>query len=108
MDTRVRKKTEAVLLVGSGYGALKVAEDMVQSGIPVAWVTKSPHYLELPEGAETLEDWPADLDYQFRPLYLRVTRHPLLTALPQSNILSVEKNKTGLKFCDTILPLTNN
>jgi len=93
MDTH--KKTEAVLLVGSGYGALKVAEDLVQSGIPVAWVTKSPHYLELPEGAETLKDWPADLDYQFRPLYLRVTRHPLLTALPQSHIRSVEQNKAG-------------
>ncbi len=91
----ISKKTEAVLLVGSGYGALKVAEDMVQSGIPVAWVTKSPHYLELPQGAEALEDWPADLDYQFRPLYLRVTRHPLLTALPQSHILAVEKNKNG-------------
>ena len=95
MNTHARNSIEAVLLVGSGYGALKVAEDMVQSGIPVAWVTKSPHYLELPQGAEALADWPADLDYQFRPLYLRVTRHPLLTALPQSHILSVEKNKTG-------------
>jgi len=95
MDTQQRKKTEAVLLVGSGYGALKVAEDLVQSGVPVAWVTKSPHYLELPEGAETLEDWPADLDYQFRPLYLRVTRHPLLTALPQSHLLSVNSVKDG-------------
>ena len=89
MDTRARDSIQAVLLAGSGYGALKVAEDLVQSGIPVAWVTRSPHYLELPEGAETLADWPADLDYQFRPLYLRVTRHPLLTALPQSRILSV-------------------
>ncbi len=91
MDTRARDTIEAVLLVGSGYGALKVAEDMVQSGIPVAWVTRSPHYLELPEGAEAFADWPADLDYQFRPLYLRVTRHPLLTALPQSRIVSVDE-----------------
>ena len=95
MNTQARNSIEAVLLVGSGYGALKVAEDLVQSGIPVAWVTKSPHYLELPQGAEALADWPADLDYQFRPLYLRVTRHPLLTALPQSHILSVKKNKAG-------------
>lgn len=95
MNTRAHNSIEAVLLVGSGYGALKVAEDLVQSGIPVAWVTKSPHYLELPLGAEALADWPADLDYQFRPLYLRVTRHPLLTALPQARILSAGNGARG-------------
>jgi NADPH-dependent glutamate synthase beta subunit-like oxidoreductase/NAD-dependent dihydropyrimidine dehydrogenase PreA subunit len=89
----IPNRIKAVLLVGSGYGALKVAEDLVQSGIPVAWVTRSPHYLELPQGTEALADWPADLDYQFRPLYLRVTRHPLLTALPQAHILSVDSSR---------------
>jgi NADH dehydrogenase FAD-containing subunit len=44
--TEVPKK--AVLLLGSAYGALKVAEDMAQAGIPVIWVTRAQHFLELP------------------------------------------------------------
>ena len=43
---------KAVLLVGSGYGALKVAQDLAQSGHSLVWVTKAPHFLELPGGRE--------------------------------------------------------
>ena len=68
---------KAVLLVGSGYGALKVAQDLSQSGLPLVWVTKAIHFLEHPRGAAPFTDYPEDLDFQFRPLYLQVTRHPL-------------------------------
>ncbi len=81
-----------VLLVGLGYGALKVAEDLAQSGIPVVWVTQSPHFLEIPQGTNTIKEWPEDINYQFRPLYLRVTRHPLVTALPNARIESIERD----------------
>lgn len=40
--TKVPKK--GVLLLGSGYGALKVAEDVAQAGIPVVWVTRAQHF----------------------------------------------------------------
>ena len=86
----------AVLIAGSGYGALKVAEDLAQSGIPAVWVTRAQHFLELPAGMEYLPEWPEDLSFQFRPLYLRVTRHPLVTPLTRSRIESIEK--TGDNF----------
>lgn len=85
----------AVLVVGSGYGALKAAEDLSHAGIPVVWATKSQNFLELPEGVEHFEEWPHDLDFQFRPLYLRVTRHPLVTPLSQARVESLRSNQTG-------------
>ena len=87
----------AVLIVGSGYGALKVAEDLVQSGIPAIWVTRAQHFLELPAGMEKLPEWPDDLSFQFRPLYLRVTRHPLVTPLTRGRITSLEKTPDGFR-----------
>jgi NADPH-dependent glutamate synthase beta subunit-like oxidoreductase/NAD-dependent dihydropyrimidine dehydrogenase PreA subunit len=87
----------AVLVVGSGYGALKAAEDLSHAGIPVVWAAKAQHFLELPDGVEHFAEWPDDLDFQFRPLYLRVTRHPLVTPLTQARVTSLEKNKSGYK-----------
>ncbi|MCF8032985.1 MAG: FAD-dependent oxidoreductase [Desulfarculaceae bacterium] len=78
-----------VLVVGSGYGALKAAEDLSHAGIPVIWATRSSQFLDLPEGVEPFEDWPGDLNFQFRPLYLRVTRHPLVTPLTQTRLESL-------------------
>lgn len=95
-----KKKNEtprAVLVTGSGYGALKVAEDLAQSGIPVAWVTAAPHFLQLPGGVANRPDWPDDLNFQFRPLYLRVTRHPLVTPLTRARIASLEKTGDGFR-----------
>lgn len=86
---------EAVLLVGSGYGALKVAEDLSHAGIPVLWATRAAHFLELPDSVEPFEQWPADLNYQFRPLYLRVTRHRLVTPLTQARLESVRPHGAG-------------
>ncbi len=80
-----------MLLIGSGYGSLKLAEDLAQSGIPVVWITSANHYLELPEGEENFIGLPDDLNFQFRPLYLRVTRHPLVTPLTHSHLVSFEK-----------------
>jgi NADPH-dependent glutamate synthase beta subunit-like oxidoreductase/NAD-dependent dihydropyrimidine dehydrogenase PreA subunit len=91
--TEVPKK--AVLLLGSAYGALKVAEDMAQAGIPVIWVTQAQHFLELPKGVEQVPEWPADLNFQFRPLYLRVTRHPLVTPLTRARVQSLERGPEG-------------
>lgn len=93
--TKVPKK--AVLLLGSGYGALKVAEDMAQAGIPVIWVTQSQHFLELPKGVEQVPEWPEDLNFQFRPLYLRVTRHPLVTPLTRARVRSLERSPEGYR-----------
>ena len=90
-------KKEAVLLIGSGYGSLKVAEDLAQSGIPVVWVTGAQHFLELPEGTEDFVELPVDLNYQFRPLYLRVTRHPLVTPLTDARVESIESNGSGFQ-----------
>jgi NADPH-dependent glutamate synthase beta subunit-like oxidoreductase/NAD-dependent dihydropyrimidine dehydrogenase PreA subunit len=86
---------KAVLVVGSGYGALKAAEDLSHAGIPVVWAAKAENFLELPQGVEHFEEWPHDLDFQFRPLYLRVTRHPLVTPLTQARVQSLEKNQNG-------------
>lgn len=86
---------KAVLVVGSGYGALKVAEDLSHAGIPVVWAARAQNFLELPEGVEHFEEWPHDLDFQFRPLYLRVTRHPLVTPLTQARVHSLEKKQNG-------------
>ena len=95
---KLEELKNAVLLVGSGYGSLKVAEDLAQSGIPVVWVTRSSHFLELPEGSDDFVELPEDLNYQFRPLYLRVTRHPLVTPLTSARVESIEqvdeKNKS--------------
>jgi NADPH-dependent glutamate synthase beta subunit-like oxidoreductase/formate hydrogenlyase subunit 6/NADH:ubiquinone oxidoreductase subunit I len=88
---------KAILLVGSGYGALKVAQDLAQSGLPLIWVTKAPHFLELPNSRESFTEWPADLNFQFRPLYLRVTRHPLVTALTHAHVESIEKGPEGYR-----------
>jgi NADH dehydrogenase FAD-containing subunit len=93
--TRTRVPKEAVLLLGSGYGALKVAEDTAEAGIPVIWVTRARHFLELPEGVERIPEWPEDLDFQFRPLYLRVTRHPLVTTITQARVRSLEETPEG-------------
>ncbi len=56
--------------MGSGYAALEVAQDLAQSGLPLVWVTKALHFLELPGARERFTEWPADLNFQFRPLYL--------------------------------------
>ena len=88
---------KAVLLVGSGYGALKVAEDMAQAGVPVIWVTRAQHFLELPGGVEQVPQWPEDLNFQFRPLYLRVTRHPLVTPLTRARVQSLEATHEGYR-----------
>ena len=93
--TKVPEK--AVLLLGSGYGALKVAEDMAQAGIPVIWVTRAQHFLELPKGVEQVPEWPDDLNFQFRPLYLRVTRHPLVTPLTRARVQSLERSLEGYR-----------
>ncbi len=88
---------EAVLLVGSGYGALKAAEDLAQSGIPVVWVARARHFLELPGGIESFNELPEDLNFQFRPLYLRVTRHPLVTPLTRAHIETLEREGDGYR-----------
>jgi NADPH-dependent glutamate synthase beta subunit-like oxidoreductase/NAD-dependent dihydropyrimidine dehydrogenase PreA subunit len=88
---------KAVLLLGSGYGALKVAEDMAEAGIPVIWVTRAQHFLELPKGVEQIPEWPEDLNYQFRPLYLRVTRHPLVSPLTRAKVQSLERTADGFR-----------
>lgn len=85
----------AVLVVGSGYGALKAAEDISHAGIPVVWAARSQHFLELPEGVEPFSEWPDDLNFQFRPLYLRVTRHPLVTPLTQARVTGLERDGDG-------------
>jgi NADPH-dependent glutamate synthase beta subunit-like oxidoreductase/formate hydrogenlyase subunit 6/NADH:ubiquinone oxidoreductase subunit I len=92
-----RDGKEAVLLVGSGYGSLKVAEDLAQSGIPVVWVTGAQHFLELPAGTDDFVGLPVDLNFQFRPLYLRVTRHPLVTPLTGARVESIESYSGGFK-----------
>lgn len=88
---------KAVLLIGSGYGALKVAQDLCQSGIPLVWVTKAIHFLELPGGVTHFTEWPEDLDFQFRPLYLQVTRHPLVTAMTHARVESLKRSVGGYK-----------
>ena len=110
--TRGKKHKKAVLVVGSGYGALKIAEDLVQSAIPVVWAASTSHFLEIPDwpvggnsdpisdsgqetNSEIINDWPDDLNFQFRPLYLRVTRHPLLTPLTHTRLKSLAKTADG-------------
>ncbi len=88
---------KAVLLVGSGYGALKVAQDLSQSGLPLVWVTKAIHFLEHPGGVAPLTDYPEDLDFQFRPLYLQVTRHPLVTALTHARVEAIKRGPDGYR-----------
>jgi NADPH-dependent glutamate synthase beta subunit-like oxidoreductase/formate hydrogenlyase subunit 6/NADH:ubiquinone oxidoreductase subunit I len=88
----LKKDDKRVLLVGLGYGALKVAEDLAHSGIPVVWVTQSAHFLEIPMGTDSFVEWPDDINFQFRPLYLRVTRHPLVTPLTHARIEKLEQD----------------
>lgn len=88
---------KAVMVVGAGYGALMSAEALAQSGIPLVWVTKANHFLELPAGMQRFAEWPQDLDFQFRPLYLRVTRHPLVSALTKAGITSLKREKNGFR-----------
>ncbi|MFO8058721.1 MAG: FAD-dependent oxidoreductase [bacterium] len=95
--SRKPEPEKAVLLVGSGYGALKTAEDLAASGIPVVWVTRANHFLEVPGGIGSFEEWPEDINFQFRPLYLRVTRHPLVTPLTRAGIESFQPDKNGYK-----------
>lgn len=90
--------SKAVVVVGAGYGALMSAEALAQSGIPVVWITKADHFLELPAGMQRFPEWPQDLDFQFRPLYLRVTRHPLVSALTKASIVSLKKEKGGFRI----------
>ena len=96
---------KAVLLVGSGYGALKVAQDLSQSGLPLVWVTKAIHFLEHPGGAEPFTDYPEDLDFQFRPLYLQVTRHPLVTALTHARVEAIKRGPDGYRAVITQDPV---
>jgi NADPH-dependent glutamate synthase beta subunit-like oxidoreductase/formate hydrogenlyase subunit 6/NADH:ubiquinone oxidoreductase subunit I len=70
---------------------------MAQAGIPVIWVTQAQHFLELPKGVEQVPEWPADLNFQFRPLYLRVTRHPLVTPLTRARVQSLERSPEGYR-----------
>ncbi len=91
------QKKKAVLLIGSGYGALKVAQDLSQSGLPLVWVTKAVHFLELPGGVEHFTEWPDDLDFQFRPLYLQVTRHPLVTAMTHARVEAIKRGPDGYR-----------
>ncbi|MFZ5587381.1 MAG: FAD-dependent oxidoreductase [Thermodesulfobacteriota bacterium] len=86
----------AVLVAGSGYGALKAVEDLSHAGIPVVWAAQAQHFLALPDGVEPFPEWPADLSFQFRPLYLRVTRHPLVTPLTQARVESLARAGDGL------------
>ncbi|MFH1020922.1 MAG: FAD-dependent oxidoreductase [Pseudomonadota bacterium] len=86
---------KAILLIGSGYGALKVAQDLAQSGLPLVWVTREIHFLELPGGVKHFTEWPEDLDFQFRPLYLRVTRHPLVTAITHARVEDIKQGSEG-------------
>ncbi|HUH66488.1 MAG TPA: FAD-dependent oxidoreductase [Syntrophales bacterium] len=88
---------KAVLLVGSGYGALKVAQDLSQSGLPLVWVTKAIHFLEQPGEAAPVTDYPEDLEFQFRPLYLQVTRHPLVTALTHARVEAIKRGPDGYR-----------
>ncbi|GAB4343003.1 MAG: hypothetical protein Kow0099_21030 [Candidatus Abyssubacteria bacterium] len=92
---KASSQKQAVLLVGAGFAALKVAEDLVQSGIPVVWVTRAAHFLKLPGGIEGFTEWPEDINFQFRPLYLRVTRHPLATPLTHARLETVERKDGG-------------
>ena len=85
----------AVLIVGSGFGALKVAEDLSLAGLPVAWATRAANFLELPQGVKPFPEWPEDLSFQFRPLYLRVTRNPQVTLLPQARLEALEAGQNG-------------
>lgn len=86
----------AVLVAGSGYGALKAAEDLCHAGIPVLWAARADNFLELPPGVERRPEWPSDLNFQFRPLYLRVTRHPLVTPLTRARVRSIAADGDGL------------
>lgn len=97
VEKRPEKGGKCVLIVGLGYGALKVVEDLAQSGIPVVWVSRAAHFLELPDGTNTFLEWPEDINFQFRPLYLRVTRHPLVTPLTRAHIENVERNVDGYR-----------
>jgi len=92
-----RSLKKAVLLIGSGYGALKVAQDLSQSGLPLVWVTKAIHFLELPGGVTHFTEWPDDLDFQFRPLYLQVTRHPLVNAMTHARVGAITREPDGYR-----------
>ncbi|MCX7981457.1 MAG: FAD-dependent oxidoreductase [Syntrophales bacterium] len=87
----------AVLLLGAGYGAIKAAQDMAEAGKPLIWVTRAPHFLEVPLGKAAFTEWPEDLNFQFRPLYLRVTRHPLVTALTRTHVESIVREGEGYR-----------
>lgn len=95
MGKTEKKPPQAVLVVGSGYGALKAAEDLCHGGIPVVWATEAEQLLGLPEGIKPFGQWPEDLAFQFRPLYLRVTRHRLVTTLTQATVASLSASAQG-------------
>ena len=96
MPNQALSRSKAVLVVGSGYGALKVANNLALSGIPTVWATRSKHFLQQEDDAARA-DWPEDLSYQLRPLYLRVKQHPLVTPLPQAAITAVEPGADGYR-----------
>ncbi|CAO0823316.1 FAD-dependent oxidoreductase [Desulfarculales bacterium] len=100
MSGAVKKTTQparAVLILGSGFGALKVAEDLSLAGIPVAWATRAANFLELPAGIKPFAEWPGDLSFQFRPLYLRVTCNPQVTLLPQARLKELKAGDGGYR-----------
>ena len=90
-------RSKAVLVLGSGYGALKSANNLALSGIPTVWATRSKHFLPPNDESAAQADWPEDLSYQLRPLYLRVKQHPLVTPLPQARLTAVEQGLHGYK-----------
>ena len=46
MSQQRLKHGKAVLVIGSGYGALKTANNLALSGIPVVWSTQADYFLE--------------------------------------------------------------
>jgi NADPH-dependent glutamate synthase beta subunit-like oxidoreductase/Pyruvate/2-oxoacid:ferredoxin oxidoreductase delta subunit len=97
MPKQEQPRSKAVLVVGSGYGALKVANNLALSGIPTVWATKHKHFLQPDDLPATPADWPEDLSYQLRPLYLRVKQHPLVTPLPQAGLTAIDRATDGYR-----------
>ena len=91
MTEKNTQPQKAVLILGSGHGALKVANDIVQAGLPAVWATRSEQFLEFPKGMDQYDELPADLSYQFRPLYLRVKNNPLLTPLTRARVVAWDR-----------------
>ena len=97
MSAERLKHDKAVLVLGSGYGALKTANNLALSGIPVVWASRSAYLLESGDAPAEQTDWPEDLSYQFRPLYLRVKQHPLVTPLPGARVAAIDRTDGGYR-----------